>query len=126
MNKHPIDAEIGKRIRHRRWQLGMSQQQLGEKCGVKFQQIQKYETGANRVSASRLWEIAAAMDMLVADFFDGIEAVSDEDRGPGKPAYDLLREIDALPERSQKALLAIARSLARETGAAYGDGVKPK
>lgn len=126
MNKHPIDVEIGKRIRHRRWQLGMTQQQLGEKCGVKFQQIQKYETGANRVSASRLWEIAAATGMEVADFFDGIEAVSDESRGPGKPAYDFLREIEALPERSQKALFAIARSLVRETGAAYEAGVKPE
>ena len=50
--KHPVDAHVGKRIRHRRWMVGMTQQQLAEKVGIKFQQIQKYETGMNRVSAS--------------------------------------------------------------------------
>ena len=48
--KHPVDAHVGKRIRHRRWMVGMTQQQLADKVGIKFQQIQKYETGMNRVS----------------------------------------------------------------------------
>ena len=46
--KHPVDVHVGKRIRHRRWMVGMTQQQLGEEVGIKFQQIQKYETGMNR------------------------------------------------------------------------------
>ncbi|NCZ65750.1 MAG: XRE family transcriptional regulator, partial [Rhodobacteraceae bacterium] len=50
---HPVDQHVGKRIRHRRWLVGMTQQQLADQVGIKFQQIQKYETGANRVSASR-------------------------------------------------------------------------
>ena len=49
---HPVDLHVGKRIRQRRWLVGMTQQQLAEQVGIKFQQIQKYETGANRVSAS--------------------------------------------------------------------------
>jgi transcriptional regulator with XRE-family HTH domain len=53
---------------------GMTQQQLGDKVGVKFQQIHKYETGANRISASRMWGIAAALDVPVTFFFDGLEA----------------------------------------------------
>jgi len=55
---HPVDVHVGKRIRHRRWMNGTTQQQLAERVGIKFQQIQKYETGMNRVSASRLWDIA--------------------------------------------------------------------
>ncbi|MBQ4825681.1 helix-turn-helix transcriptional regulator [Leisingera sp. HS039] len=51
---NPIDQHVGKRIRHQRWMKGMSQQDLAARCNVKFQQVQKYETGANRVSASRL------------------------------------------------------------------------
>merc|ERR1712173_401979 len=62
---HPVDVHVGKRIRHRRWLVGMTQQQLAERVGIKFQQIQKYETGANRVSASRLWDIADALDVPV-------------------------------------------------------------
>ena len=48
--KHPVDLHVGQRVRQRRWLLGMTQQQLAEKVGIKFQQIQKYETGANRIS----------------------------------------------------------------------------
>jgi transcriptional regulator with XRE-family HTH domain len=64
--KHPIDVHVGKRIRHRRWMVGMTQQQLAGHVGIKFQQIQKYETGMNRVSASRLWDISAALSVPVA------------------------------------------------------------
>ncbi|WP_299927820.1 helix-turn-helix transcriptional regulator [uncultured Pelagimonas sp.] len=70
---HPADIHVGRRIRHQRWLKGITQQQLAEAVGIKFQQIQKYETGANRVSASRLWDIAATLEKPVAYFFDGIE-----------------------------------------------------
>jgi transcriptional regulator with XRE-family HTH domain len=68
--KHPVDVHVGKRIRHRRWMVGMTQQQLAEHVGIKFQQIQKYETGMNRVSASRLWDIAETLSVPVSFFFD--------------------------------------------------------
>lgn len=68
--RHPIDIMVGKKLRHRRWMLGMSQQGLGELIGVRFQQVQKYETGANRISASRLWEAARALDVPITYFFD--------------------------------------------------------
>lgn len=70
---HPIDIEIGRRIRHRRWRIGMSQQDLGKLAGVSFQQIQKYEIGRNRVSASKLWVISRALSIPTSYFFDGIE-----------------------------------------------------
>ena len=53
--------------------LGVTQQQLGERVGIKFQQIQKYETGMNRISASRLWDIAEALDVSVSFFFEGYD-----------------------------------------------------
>ena len=68
---HPVDEHVGKRLRQRRWLVGMTQQQLAEHVGIKFQQIQKYETGANRVSASRLWDIASTLDVSINFFFDG-------------------------------------------------------
>ena len=71
--KHPVDLYVGQRIRQRRWTIDMTQQQLAEKVGIRFQQIQKYETGTNRVSASRLWDIAAAMGVPVSYFFEGLD-----------------------------------------------------
>jgi transcriptional regulator with XRE-family HTH domain len=67
---HPVDIAVGKKIRIRRIQVGMSQTKLGDQLGVTFQQIQKYERGANRVSCSRLVEIAKALDVPTGYFFD--------------------------------------------------------
>ena len=71
--KHPVDVHVGKRIHHRRWMIGMTQQQLADQVGIKFQQIQKYETGMNRVSASRLWDIAETLGVNIGFFFEGID-----------------------------------------------------
>lgn len=65
-----IDAHVGKRIRLRRTLLGLSQEKLGEALGITFQQVQKYERGANRVGASRLYHIARALDVPISFFFD--------------------------------------------------------
>lgn len=67
---HPVDKLVGQRIRSLRHLLSMSQTDLAQKVGIKFQQIQKYETGANRVSASRLSEIAKVMKVQISHFFD--------------------------------------------------------
>ena len=91
---HPVDVHVGKRIRHRRWLVGMTQQQLAERVGIKFQQIQKYETGANRVSASRLWDIADALDVSVSFFFEGLE--SDSAALPDNVPANLMGDKEAL------------------------------
>lgn len=70
----PVDIEVGRRIRTRRQALGMSQEKLGEALGITFQQIQKYEKGANRVGASRLAQIADALDVPPAFFFPETKA----------------------------------------------------
>ena len=66
---NPIDVHLGSRMRMRRIMLGMSQQKLGELLGLTFQQIQKYERGANRVGASRLWDLSRVLDVPIRYFF---------------------------------------------------------
>ena len=68
-----VDPHVGKRLRERRVALGMSQEKLADALGISFQQIQKYEAGTNRVAASRLWDIAKALEVDVGYFFEGIE-----------------------------------------------------
>ena len=117
---HPVDVHVGKRIRHRRWLVGMTQQQLAEKVGIKFQQIQKYETGANRVSASRLWDISEALDVPVSFFFEGLEdadVARDRDEAVpadlmgDKEALDLVRSYNSIPENQRRRLFDLARVL---------------
>ena len=118
---HLVDVHVGKRIRQRRWLIGMTQQKLAELVGIKFQQIQKYETGANRVSASRLWDIGDAMGVQVAFFFDGLtEASSIEENVSSdvpsdlladKEAMELVRSYYAIPEAQRRRLFELARVL---------------
>ncbi len=120
---HPVDVHVGKRVRHRRWLIGMTQQQLAEQVGIKFQQIQKYETGANRVSASRLWDIADALDVPVSFFFEGLKDADDHpasaqpkgaipaDLMGDKEALDLVRSYYAIPENQRRRLFELARAL---------------
>jgi transcriptional regulator with XRE-family HTH domain len=113
--KHPVDAHVGKRIRHRRWMIGMTQQQLADKVGIKFQQIQKYETGMNRVSASRLWDVADALGVTIAFFFEGLdearEAAAAPDLMADKEALELVRSYYAIPEAQRRRLFDLARVL---------------
>jgi transcriptional regulator with XRE-family HTH domain len=112
--KHPVDVHVGKQIRHRRWMVGMTQQQLAEMVGIKFQQIQKYETGMNRVSASRLWEISQALDVQISLFFEGLDESADtpsQDLLTDKEALDLLRSYYAIPETQRKRLFDLAQAL---------------
>ena len=117
---HPVDVHVGKRVRHRRWLIGKTQQQLAEQVGIKFQQIQKYETGANRVSASRLWDIAEALDVPVSFFFEGLEEEHKQDANSSmlpadlmgdKEALDLVRSYYSIPENQRRRLFDLARVL---------------
>lgn len=116
-----IDVHLGKRLRRRRRLLGLTQQQLAGACGVRFQQIQKYECGANRISASRLWQLSEALEVPVGYFYDGL---SNEDRAAHggdpeqggemfarKETLDLIRAYYQLGERPRRRLLDLAKSL---------------
>jgi len=131
--KHHVDVHVGQRIRRRRWMVGMTQQQLGEAVGIKFQQIQKYETGMNRVSASRLYEISKALDVPVAFFFEAVDEPANEnetaegmnaeavdkseapaaDLFTDKEALELVRCYFRLPEEPRRRLFELTRSLTK-------------
>ncbi|MEQ1617046.1 MAG: helix-turn-helix transcriptional regulator [Terricaulis sp.] len=103
-----IDLHVGKRLRRRRRLLGLTQQQLAESIGIRFQQIQKYECGANRVTASRLYELAVALNVPVNYFFEGLQATPAIPGAPGAPAND--RDLIAADVLSQKETLELIRA----------------
>src|SRR5579863_7591603 len=78
---NPIDVQVGSRVRLRRNMLGLSQEKLGTAIGLTFQQVQKYERGANRIGASRLHELSRVLDVPVSFFFDDVDPV----RAPAIP-----------------------------------------
>ena len=119
-----IDLHLGKRLRRRRRLLGLTQQQLADAVGVRFQQIQKYECGANRISAARLWALSEALEVPVGYFYDGLSATEARDtmveRAEGgeilarKETLDLIRAYYQLGERPRRRLLDLAKSLHTE------------
>jgi transcriptional regulator with XRE-family HTH domain len=99
---NPIDKHVGSRVRMRRMMIGMSQEKLGEKLGITFQQIQKYEKGTNRVGASRLQQIATSLSVPPSFFFEGAPVPDASEAAgfsePSSPAYvsDFLATSDGL------------------------------
>ena len=123
-----IDLHLGKRLRRRRRLLGLTQQQLALAVGIRFQQIQKYECGANRISAARLWQLAEALETPVSYFYDGLaeaasrETANDERSGgevySRKETLDLIQAYYQLGERPRRRLLDLAKSLNAGDGTA--------
>ena len=121
----PMDIALGAAVRIRRRSLGISQEALAEQCGVSFQQIQKYENGANRISFSRLVQIARALQCRVVDLMDVLDApdggsAGDLDilsrmRTPG--ALELLSAFERLSPETRSSLLGLMRTLAAEAHA---------
>jgi transcriptional regulator with XRE-family HTH domain len=109
-----IDRHVGARIRERRIMLGLTQHQLGEMIGVTYQQAHKYECGINRVSASRLYEIACVLNVPIAHFYEGL---GQEAPQSGPPHQRMLLEVarnfsEIQNEKHQEALSQLARTLA--------------
>lgn len=119
-----VDASVGARIGLRRSALGLSQTALAQKLGISFQQVQKYETGQNRISASRLHRTATVLGTSVEAFFPPVETA----RGAAEEGWEVLRLITAtadgravaagfprVPDRElRRALARIVRALARD------------
>lgn len=113
-----IDVHLGRRLRRRRRILGLTQQQLAGACGVRFQQIQKYECAANRMSAARLWQLSEVLEVPVSYFYEGLGLESAVDREPEPPepraqkeTNDLVQVFYSLSERPRQRLLDLAKSL---------------
>src|ERR1700720_1009330 len=89
----PIDQHVGGQLRLRRAQSGMTQTELGAKLGLSFQAVQKYETGDNRISASRLYQLARVLDVSLPYFFEGLDETG---RGEDGGALELTRKEAAM------------------------------
>ncbi len=119
-----IDLHLGKRLRRRRRLLGLTQQQLALAVGIRFQQIQKYECGANRISAARLFQLAKALETPINYFYDGLsdektEVAAVQNEGievfSRKETLDLIQAYYRLSERPRRRLLDLAKSLNGES-----------
>lgn len=102
------DIHIGRRLRQARLARGLSQGSVGKMLGVTFQQVQKYESGSNRIGGSRLWDISGILDVPVSYFFEGLVANGAAENGkePETPltrrTLELAKEIDAIADESVK------------------------
>ncbi len=115
---NPVDVHVGKRIRERRLSLGMSQEKLGDYLGLTFQQIQKYEKGTNRISASKLWAVSNLFEVPIEWFFDGLgKAGKGQEDVMTKPeARQLARNYLACPRPTRDRLRALIRATAGVRG----------
>jgi transcriptional regulator with XRE-family HTH domain len=115
----PMDVALGAAVRIRRRTIGISQEALADQCGVSFQQIQKYENGANRISFSRLVQIARALKCRVVDLMDVLDGPDRETTGdldlltrmrtPG--ALELLAAYEQMPAEARTSLVGLLRAL---------------
>jgi transcriptional regulator with XRE-family HTH domain len=124
-SRDPIDTEVAKRVRSLRLQRGLSQTELSDALGVTFQQVQKYERGANRISAGRLYRIAKVLDVPVTFFFSEFKTRRNEEREQPIPvefdflqtggAMRLIRAYARISDRGTRlALVRLAECLAGE------------
>ena len=122
----PVDVHVGMRLRQRRTLLGMSQERLAQAFGVSFQQVQKYERGANRISASRLHLLTKTLDVPITYFFEGLPSSASEssltiaedegsDQMTSRETLELVRAYYRIEDPSvRKRLVELARALGRE------------
>ncbi len=111
---HPVDIHVGARIRLRRTLLGMSQEKLGEAVGLTFQQIQKYERGTNRVSASRLYQFGQTLDVPVSFFFDGLNSPTIGPITDDRLMLETARALSRLSDPTRRAALNFLKALGRD------------
>ena len=120
---HPVDRHVGRRVCEKRISLGYNQSDLGRALGLTFQQIQKYEKGANRISASKLWDISRFFKVDIAYFFDGLTggqpgmaegetAAFDHEYPSTRYTIEMGRLAPQLTTRQQKLALDIIREMA--------------
>ncbi len=99
---HPTDVHVGKRLREVRIMRGLTQTQLGDKLGISFQQVQKYEKGTNRIGSSRLWDMCGILDVPVSFFFDGLTDSTEDDEKISRRALQLAKELDRIGDEDVK------------------------
>lgn len=120
----PVDVHVGGRLRLRRMLLGLSQEKVGDAVGLTFQQIQKYERGANRISASMLHHLAGALNIPISFFFDDMPgdlahcpSSNSDDALTRKESVELLRSYYRVGEGVRRQVYGLVRAMARQSGA---------
>ncbi len=113
---HPIDLHVGKRVRFKRKMMGLTQSDLGEKVDLTFQQIQKYEKGENRISASKLYQIAQVLDTTVSFFFeDYSETQEQKEITDDKQSIDLVQSFKSIKNpKVKKRIMMLIESVRDE------------
>ena len=111
----PVDVHVGARLRQRRTLLGMSQEKLGEAVGLTFQQIQKYERGANRIGASRLYQLSKVLDVSVSYFFEEMPGEVQKTRGDyaSSSRMDDIESVQAGDPMARRETLELVRAYYR-------------
>lgn len=119
---HKTDVHIGRKVRERRVALGWSQSDLAERLGISFQQVQKYESGANRISGSRIWDIANVLQTPVSTFFEGLDGVtapsesesSEEEKTFDRQTLELARAVNQIDDEQVKTqLIRLVKAFAK-------------
>lgn len=123
-----VDAYVGERIRERRTVLGLTQEHLASALDISYQQVQKYETGANRVSAGRLYEVARKLDVDVSYFFEGLDEESEvnplEHGGRNRSTIELVRNFSDIGDPAvRSAVSGLVKSLSTRNGTGTGTGL---
>ena len=119
---HKTDVHIGRKVRERRVALGWSQSDLADRLGISFQQVQKYESGANRISGSRIWDIANVLQTPVSTFFEGLDGGSlqseapanEEERTFDRQTLELARAVNQIDDEQVKTqLIRLVKAFAK-------------
>lgn len=121
-----VDRHVGERVRQRRTLLGLTQEQLAAALDISYQQIQKYETGANRISAGRLFEIAQKLESSVGYFFEGLEPDGETHGlphgGRSRTTIELVRNFNEIDDTTvRNAVSGLVRSLTGKHGVGGSD-----
>ena len=123
---HPVDIHVGKQLRTQRALFGLSQTDLAKQLDITFQQLQKYESGANRITAGRLWEAGKVLDVPVSYFFTGL----DEDADPAaeilstRAGLELVRDFEGCSEIVQESASLLCKAAADALNSATGKKAK--
>ncbi|SME88940.1 Transcriptional regulator, contains XRE-family HTH domain [Tistlia consotensis] len=119
---HKTDVHIGRKVRERRVALGWSQSDLADRLGISFQQVQKYESGANRISGSRIWDIANVLQTPVSTFFEGLDGANaaaaaaggEEERSFDRQTLELARAVNQIDDEQVKTqLIRLVKAFAK-------------
>jgi transcriptional regulator with XRE-family HTH domain len=124
--QNPIDIHVGRRMRARREMCGMPQKELAKQLGISFQQVQKYESGANRISASKLWQLCDVLDVVPGYFFEGLSGArartgqgdsaseNDATSRSARQVLDLNQAFQKIPDsRVRRQVVQLVKSLGR-------------